>query len=225
MPGVVSAGAQAALRCGMRATPLLFVLAAACGGAKKAPAPAPAPPVAKQPEVVAPEPAAPPEPPPPPVIEWGDPVAKSAVPKIYRTVHAKADNRATCPLLVLTDLGDGDGAKPRKANFAGGWAVAYDKPGLPGTAASGESCADCGRSAFGIAGAGVSARDGGGPEWPNHARWDDGSTAGYGPEGGDGPSILAYVTVKDADCLYNVWSALGTQHLEVLLTGLRRVAP
>jgi hypothetical protein len=159
------------------------------------------------------------------MILWGEPVARRTVPKIYLTVHSKAENKSTCPLLVLTGLGDGTGAKPRKATFSGGWAVAYDKAGLPGKDASGGACATCGRSAFGIAGTGVSARDGKGPEWPNHARWDDGSSAGYGPEGGDGPTTLAYVTVKDADCLYNVWSALGPGHLEVLLTGLRRVAP
>src|SRR5262245_48038823 len=77
------------------------------------------------------------EPPP-----WAaDPVARGQVPKVYLDEQAKADNKATCPLLVITDVGVGKGAKPRRANFAGGWAVAYDRKGQ--------------RSAFGVAGAGV----------------------------------------------------------------------
>jgi len=196
-----------------------FLLLAACGGTQGArPAPTPAPTTSAEKERQQPptpietRPAPPPpevEKAPPPAHSWGDPVARATVPKVYLKEQAKAENKATCPLLVLTDLGDGAGAKLRRANFGGGWAVAYDKPGQ--------------RSAFGIAGTGVEA-DGKGPEWPNQMIWDDGSSAGYGPEGGTGPKLLAYVTVKGAGCLYNVWSALGQEHLELLLRGARRVA-
>jgi hypothetical protein len=151
-----------------------------------------------------------------------DKLARADVPKVYLTEHRKAENRSTCPLLVPTDLGAGAGAKPRRANFHGGWAVAYDKKGLPGTSPSGEDCADCGRSAFGVAGAGVG--KGGGPAWPNEIIWSDGSKAGYGAEGGSGSKLLAYVEAADAGCLYNVWSVLGEEHLVTLLKGLRRAA-
>jgi hypothetical protein len=152
-----------------------------------------------------------------------DRVAKGDVPKVYLIEHGKADNRATCPILVFTDVGEGAGARPRRANFHGGWAVAYDKKGLPGTHPSGEDCTDCGRGAYGIAGAGVS-KGGGGPPWPHELLWSDGSKVGYGPEGGTGKRQLAFLEASDADCLYNIWSALGEQHLLQLLGGLRRVA-
>ena len=53
--------------------------------------------------------------------------------------------------------------------------------------------------------------------------WADGSRAGYGPEGGQGPNQLAYLTISGRDCLYNVWSRIGIEHLEQLLAELRFV--
>jgi hypothetical protein len=149
----------------------------------------------------------------------GEPLAAGDVPRVYLDEHGKADNRATCPLLVATDVEAG--AKPRRASFHGGWAVAYDKKGAPGTRPSGEPCASCGRSAFGVAGAGV--EKGGGPRWPKEIVWSDGSRAGYGPEGGQGPQLVAFLERADAGCLYNIWSSLGEQHLVNLIHSLRRV--
>jgi hypothetical protein len=228
----------------MKLLPLLLAVlpvAAACGPAT---APPPAPnqaatatpePSAESDEIPAPVPAAGPdaapalpppaeEPPPADPAPWsGERLGKKAVPRVFLAVHKKAENRASCPLLVPTDLGAGAGAKPRKATFSGGWAVAYDKKGLPGSMPSGESCADCGRSAFGVAGAGV--EKGGGPAWPSEIVWSDGSKAGYGPEGGEtGARLLAFLEMSDAGCLYNVWTTLGEEHLLALLRGLRRVA-
>ncbi len=207
----------------------ILLLLAACGPAAapaESPAPAAAPlePVAEPPpdeeaEAVAPEaPAdagAPASPPP-----WaGEPLAAADVPRVFRDEHRKAANRDTCPLLVPTVVAAA--ARPRRASFHGGWAVAYDKKGAPGTRPSGEPCASCGRSAFGVAGTGVD--KGGGPAWPKEIVWSDGSRAGYGPEGGQGPKVLAYLELSDAGCLYNVWSALGEEHLVKLIEGLRRV--
>lgn len=149
----------------------------------------------------------------------GEPLAAGDVPRVYLEEHGKAENRATCPLLVATEVETG--ARPRRASFHGGWAVAYDKKGAPGTRASGEPCASCGRSAFGVAGAGV--EKGGGPAWPKEIVWSDGSRAGYGPEGGQGPQLVAFLERADAGCLYNVWSSLGEQHLVNLIRSLRRV--
>ncbi len=53
---------------------------------------------------------------------------------------AKADNRASCAPLSFASTGQARGA-PRSANFAGGWAIAFDLPHL--------------RSAYGVAGTAV----------------------------------------------------------------------
>jgi hypothetical protein len=87
--------------------------------------------------------------------------------------------------------------------------TAYDLPNL--------------RSAFGIAGTGSHASDPAYDEWPDRQTWDDGSSVGYGPEGGTGPNQLAYLRIEGQDCLYNVWSRLGKEHLEHLIGELRLV--
>ena len=46
---------------------------------------------------------------------------------------------------------------------------------------------------------------------------------GYGLEGGEGPSYLAYLSVTGQSCLYNVWSRLGEEHLLRIINDLRRV--
>jgi hypothetical protein len=138
------------------------------------------------------------------------PIARVAVPVVYSDQWAKAENRNTCALVAFRGLGEqGIGAKARAANFSGGWAVAYD---LPDT-----------RSAFGIAGAGVKADDPSYDKWPYVYEWGDGSKVEYGPEGGDGPNQLAYLRIEGQDCLYNVWSRLGKDHLEALIRELRFV--
>ena len=140
-----------------------------------------------------------------PAAPWqGTPVVD--VPAVYLTEWERAENRDRCVLVAFG--GVRSDATPRRANFAGGWAVAYD---LPGT-----------RSAFGIAGSGAHASD---PsyQWPDTKTWSDGSTATWGLEGGTGPNHLAYVRIAGQDCLYNVWSALGKEHLEELIARMRFV--
>jgi hypothetical protein len=147
----------------------------------------------------------------PPRAPWREaPLAPADVPAVYRNEWQKAENRDTCALLALRSLGAaGEGATPRAARFAGGWAVAYDLPNL--------------RSAFGVAGAGVKAGDPSYNKWPYVYEWGDGSKVEYGPEGGQGPNQLAYLRIAGQDCLYNVWSRLGREHLELLLRELRLV--
>jgi hypothetical protein len=174
--------------------------------AARAASPAPEAPVAQDDRAAAPEPT-PPEFDPAP---WSaPPLAAGDVPAVYLQQWRKADNRSTCALLAPAGPATGD-ARPRAATFSGGWAVAYDEPGL--------------RSAFGIAGAGVPA-DGSSYEWPDTIAWADGSSAGYGPEGGTGPNTLAFLQVAGQGCLYNVWSRHGSAHLVELLDSLRFVAP
>ena len=140
---------------------------------------------------------------------WSAPaLAPADVPAVYITQWEKAENRATCALIAPRSVGAaGLNATPRAATFSGGWAVAYDLPNL--------------RSAFGVAGTGASKTGDTYDEWPHSMTWDDGSSAEYGPEGGTGPNQLAYVRIAGQDCLYNVWSRLGREHLEHLIGELR----
>jgi hypothetical protein len=138
------------------------------------------------------------------------PLPADAVPDVYRREWARADNRATCAPLVLSGADAEPGISVRRATFSGGWAVAYDAPGQ--------------RSAFGIAGAGVSLSEGGDTyEFGNAIDWSDGSRVSYGLEGGSGPSHAAYLRVAGQDCLYNLWSKRGQAHLEGLFASLRHI--
>lgn len=161
----------------------------------------------------------------PPWLEM--PVPQSQSPRVLMVAWEKAKNRSDCSPMVPESLGEGEGGTPRRANFSGGWAVAYDKPGLPGRFRSGEPCKDCGRGVFGIAG---TATEIAGPDeldksnaLPLERRWSDGSRADYGLEGGTGSNYLANLFVKGERCVYNVWSFLGQAHLEYLLDHLRFV--
>lgn len=151
-----------------------------------------------------------PEPLPPP--PWSaEPLAAQQVPAPYLSAWRSAENRSSCAPIAFDDHGRPD-ATVRTASFSGGWGVAYDLAGL--------------RSAFGVAGTGVRAGEQDTYwDWPYGQRWLDGSRAGYGPEGGTGPNLLAYLEIAGQGCLYNVWSRLGREHLERLLRALRYVQP
>jgi hypothetical protein len=147
---------------------------------------------------------------------------------LVRQQWAKARNRERCAPVAFTDVGGAQGTA-RAATFGGGWAVAFD---LPGT-----------RSAYGVAGPGLLAADGGPPyeqtrrltrQWPYFMELEQlerPSFAGYGLEGarpyrdenasGEGENSLAYVRIHRQQCTYNVWSRLGRAHLETLLRGLQ----
>lgn len=140
----------------------------------------------------------------------GETLSRDAVPAVYVAQWQKAENRETCAVVAPRSVGaEGEAATPRAATFSGGWGIAYDLPNL--------------RSAFGVAGAGVRAGEPSYSKWPYVQEWGDGSKAEYGPEGGEGPNQLAYVRISGQDCLYNVWSRLGRDHLELLLRELRFV--
>lgn len=133
----------------------------------------------------------------------------ASVPEAYFTAWSRAENREACDLIAFVESAATEGATPRVATFSGGWGVAYDRPDL--------------RSAFGVAGTGVRASDASYDEWPHRLTWSDGSSVGYGPEGGTGPNELAYLTIAGQQCLYNVWSRVSRAHLEQLLGSLRFV--
>ena len=141
-----------------------------------------------------------------------EPLDPAAVPDAYLEAWNAADNRDWCGLLALTrEASHQAGLQPavRTATFGGGWGVAYDLGDR--------------RSAFGVAGTGARPDANTYDDWPYRREWRDGCEAGWGPEGGSGPKQLAYLRVTGEDCLYNVWSSLGPDHLESLLEGLRRV--
>jgi hypothetical protein len=160
----------------------------------------------------------------------GDSRASSNQPLIGASVALaewrKAENKSACAPLAFTADGDANG-RPRRANFFGGWAVAFDLPNR--------------RSAYGVAGTGgpMGVSDADLRKWPHIKQYDEksflgaGSTAGYGLSGnkeysasnpdGVGEESLAYLKVEGQGCLYNVWSQLGTRHLEFLLDHLKLI--
>jgi len=164
-----------------------------------------------------------PEPPTAPPPPWSAAkVAVGGAPAELLEAWQADGRRDGCAALVLTDQGVGAGASPRIASFGvNAWAVAFDKPGLPGTTAEGRPSPDGGRSAFGIAGTAVDEAVKRVDGWPEHRIWSDGSRADYGPEGGTGPKWGAQLYVRGQRCEYNVWSAVGREHLEHLLDGIR----
>ena len=145
-----------------------------------------------------------------PAAPWSAaPIDADALPAPYMTAWSGAPDREACPLIAPATIEPAH-ATARRATFSGGWGVAYDLPEL--------------RSAFGVAGTGRLTPDIF-DDWPHHIEWADGSRAGYGPEGGQGDNQLAYLTIAGTDCLYNVWSRIGVEHLERLLAQLRFVRP
>ncbi|OCC23671.1 hypothetical protein MB02_10945 [Croceicoccus estronivorus] len=167
---------------------------------------------------------------PPPHADPDKPVLQAypLAAELVRLEWSNAENRAACAPVTFTDAG-GIAFNARRAEFSGGWAVAFD---LPGT-----------RSAFGIAGTGLLPDDRDDPaaqerrlkaQWPHFRRLPDlpqPAFAGYGLEGaraypadapdGVGSQSLAYLRIGGQQCLYNVWSKLGRAHLETLLDSLR----
>lgn len=141
---------------------------------------------------------------------------------------SRAENRAVCAPVSFTSDG-GKGGTPRRANFGGGWAVAFD-------------LADQ-RSAYGVAGTGTIPADSRSDsdkrttlinQWPSFRdlpALPQPSYAGYGVEGAQpwrdedpqslGTNALAYVRIGGQTYQYNVWSRLGRAHLETLLKNMR----
>jgi hypothetical protein len=177
----------------------------------------------------------------PPLLEapWSaETIAAVEAPEILSEQWEAAENRETCAALapIATDFVEPD-ATARAASFSGGWAVAWDRPNGPGMRADGAYCEDCGRSAFGVAGAGVEADEVAIRAWPEIVEWADGSLAGYGNEGfatdlvvtdpltagGVSPTKLAFLKVTGQQCLYNVWSRTSKDELLALIGRLRYV--
>lgn len=150
---------------------------------------------------------------------WDDDGPRFGVPGVLIEQWRQAENRDWCAPVAFPSTGV-ENAIPRPANFAGGWAVAWDLPDGPGSAASGEYCNNCGRGAFGIAGTGVEPTPDTYDDWQYGETFSDGSRIGYGPRD---QQWLAYLQIAGERCLYNIWSYRGRGHLESLIDQLRMV--
>ena len=157
---------------------------------------------------------------------WAQDKLPESAARVAVTEWRKAENRSGCAALGFADIGEiGADARPRRADFYGGWAVAWDKKGLAGTDGSGSDCATCGRSAFGIAGAGVTVDGTPFERFAHQITYSDGGRVGYGGEGFSASEtrLLADVQVPGQTCLYQVWTNQGVEHMELLLQSLRLV--
>jgi len=120
-----------------------------------------------------------------------------------------AENQLWCSGLY-PDGFDTQDATIRRAEFSGGWALAWDLPGL--------------RSAFGIAGTGSPSWDDIGVRMPATVSYD-GTIVGYGGEGFDDGARqrLAEFAIPGQLCGYQAWSKLGDEQLLELVDSLRLV--
>lgn len=136
-----------------------------------------------------------------------------------------ADNRGWCaPIAPASDVAL-VGAQARRSSFEGGWAVEFDKQGAPGIGRDGNTCSTCGRGAFGIAGTSMN-RDSI-DEASVTPAWNDGSRAEYqSTDAEEDPSkagAVATIVMPGQECVYQVWSFLGQEHLNELVSSLRFV--
>ena len=161
-----------------------------------------------------------------PEAPWtADTVDAGDVPRELLAAWNGADNRDWCaPLAPSTATG----ARARRSSFDGGWAVEFDKRGLPGVTQSGRACTRCGRGAFGIAGTAMYVDD----EDPTEAEEQvmrDGSrvrievSEDEEGEPSDANGVVATIKIRGQDCVYQVWSFGGDAHLQELLRDLRFV--
>lgn len=121
-----------------------------------------------------------------------------------------------CPILALPTRSSVNPktAKSRAANFSGGFAVAYDLGNDKGKLL---------RSAYGVANAGITSKRNLYDGWTYRKNYADGSYVTLGREGNNPKgNMLAYVVLKNG-CFYNVWSQLGSDHLQKMLGQLRYV--
>ena len=142
------------------------------------------------------------------------PITTSETDSAYKAEWKKSEIGRKCPLLVLPSTANSHliDRNVRRANFSGGWGVAYDLPDV--------------RSAYGVALSGISDPVGKGSIWNDYHVYQDGTELTYGREGGDpNGKWLAYLTLGDNYCFYNIWSTQGKSHLEQIISELRVVKP
>jgi len=157
-----------------------------------------------------------------PTAPWAvAPMAADAAPAELLAAWAQAENRASCAPIAPAALGAADGARARVSEMIqGGWAVEFDRRGMPGLSRDGSPCAHCGRGVFGIAGTGMMPEELADDPAPSFA---DGSHVEV-EAAAEGESVAAaMITLRGQSCVYQVWSFLGEEHVREIVDGLRRV--
>jgi hypothetical protein len=154
-----------------------------------------------------------------PVAPWENaPLASHAAPSSLLRAWREADNRDWCPPLAPRDFADAH--SPRTAELEGGWSIEFDRPGMPGFSPEGMRCDECGRGAFGIAGTSMTVNDLIDDGTVMTSQFMDGSHASM-ETSTDGAA--ATILVAGELCVYQVWSLAGEDHLQQLVSALRRV--
>lgn len=159
-----------------------------------------------------------------PEAPWSDaPLRAREVPPTLLGAWERADNREWCAPLAPRSFGVAEGARARTSELEGGWAVEFDRRGMPGIARDGTACERCGRGVFGIAGTGMTPDElAGEVEAGPEPSFRDGSHAEV--EVAEEERIAAAtITVSGQGCVYQVWSSLGREHVEALVRELRLV--
>jgi hypothetical protein len=156
-----------------------------------------------------------------------EPVSSDQAPDELLAAWRGADNREQCAPLAPTSYLEG--ARIRRASYDGGWAVEFDKRGMPGMTRNGRACTDCGRAAYGIAGTALEVDD----EDPMEAEertLSDGSRVRYElsvdeADADDDSAVgsVATLKIRGQGCVYQVWSFSGDEHLQGLIEDLRFV--
>lgn len=146
----------------------------------------------------------------------------SEAPSALMSAWSEAENRAWC---APASVASGADATARAAQVYGGWSVEFDQAGVPGVRPDGRACPRCGRAAFGIVGTAMSPEDAIDPdaEAPPAPTFADGSRAEIIPAASRGEAASATVVVAGQGCVYQVWSFLGEEHLQTLLSSFRLV--
>jgi hypothetical protein len=162
-----------------------------------------------------------------PDAPWADALLGSeAVPAPILSAWEHAENRNQCAPLVPVALGRGEGARPRVGQLEGGWAVEFDRRGMPGIDRDGEMCERCGRGVFGIAGTNLTPEDlvteDSDADLPAPS-FADGSHLSVEPPAEGEQVAAAIITVRGQGCVYQVWSFLGEDHVRELVSSLRLV--
>jgi hypothetical protein len=154
------------------------------------------------------------------------PMSASEAPRQLMTAWSRAENRDTCAPIATQSLGQAAGARARTSDLEGGWLVEFDRPGLPGVDRQGRECDTCGRSVVGIAGTSLAQDALMGDRAALTPSYSDGSHAEIEVTDVDGESVASVTfTVAGQDCVYEVWSLLGADHLAEVVSGLRFVEP
>ena len=147
-----------------------------------------------------------------------DPLTESDISELYLLEwEGEAGAPNSCPLLAFKNLGDVqiDGVV-RRADSSGEMLLAWDRTFGPGHNGFSQPCQDCGR---GVVGLGTFQFSQIFDREITH-EWSDGSKAAafesfYGTE--------LHLQPAGFDCIYWMWSHLGREHVDYLLTQLRRV--